>query len=182
MPGPIEQVVIIVKENHSFDNYFGTFPGADGHQLAQAQNPPPDDPNHRHEAWMARAGDTAHMVQYLSTDIPGYFDYAQRYTLCDEYFSEVAGPSTPNHLMLICADAPIINNPRHHYRPRPGDGYDLSSLPLALENAGHSWGELRRLRLPLHQRAGGSPGQPLPRPLRPPCAERRLADRVVGLR
>lgn len=27
---PIEQVVIIMKENHAFDNYFGTFPGADG--------------------------------------------------------------------------------------------------------------------------------------------------------
>ncbi len=27
---PIQFVVIIVKENHTFDNYFGQFPGADG--------------------------------------------------------------------------------------------------------------------------------------------------------
>jgi len=27
---PIEHIVIIVKENHSFDNYFGSFPGANG--------------------------------------------------------------------------------------------------------------------------------------------------------
>src|ERR671936_739817 len=26
----IQHVVIIMQENHSFDNYFGTFPGADG--------------------------------------------------------------------------------------------------------------------------------------------------------
>ena len=26
----IEHIVFIVKENRSFDNYFGTFPGADG--------------------------------------------------------------------------------------------------------------------------------------------------------
>src|SRR5262249_24291611 len=26
---PIDHVFIIVKENHTFDNYFGTFPGAD---------------------------------------------------------------------------------------------------------------------------------------------------------
>jgi phospholipase C len=26
----IEHIVIIVKENHTFDNYFGTLPGADG--------------------------------------------------------------------------------------------------------------------------------------------------------
>jgi phospholipase C len=58
-----------------------------------------------------RAADTAHRVQYGEADIPGYFDYARRFTLCDRYFSEVAGPSTPNHLMLICADAPIIDNP-----------------------------------------------------------------------
>jgi phospholipase C len=28
MADRIEHVVIIVKENHTFDNYFGTFPGA----------------------------------------------------------------------------------------------------------------------------------------------------------
>src|SRR5215831_18514970 len=26
----IEHIVFIIKENHSFDNYFGTFPGANG--------------------------------------------------------------------------------------------------------------------------------------------------------
>jgi hypothetical protein len=45
MSGKIDHVVIIVKENHTFDNYFGTFPGADGATLDAAQNPPPDDPN-----------------------------------------------------------------------------------------------------------------------------------------
>jgi phospholipase C len=29
-PTPIKHVIIVVKENHTFDNYFGTFPGADG--------------------------------------------------------------------------------------------------------------------------------------------------------
>jgi phospholipase C len=37
---PIEHVVLIIKENHSFDNYFGTFPGANGTQLARSPNPP----------------------------------------------------------------------------------------------------------------------------------------------
>ena len=36
MAEPIEHVVIIVKENHTFDNYFGTYPGADGVTLAAA--------------------------------------------------------------------------------------------------------------------------------------------------
>ncbi len=140
MPAKIEHIVIIVKENHTLDNYFGTFPGANGATVARAANPPPDDPDHKHQTWMARKDDTVHRVQYKEADIPAYFAYARNFTLCDNYFSEVAGPSTPNHLMLICADAPIINNPAHHYRPLPGEGYKLSSLPLALEKAGLTWG------------------------------------------
>ena len=89
---------------------------------------------------MARNGDHRYEVQYSETDIPSYYSYARNYTLCDNYFSEVAGPSTPNHLMLICADAPLINNPAHHYRPTPADTYDLSSLPRRLEEAGLTWG------------------------------------------
>ena len=135
----IDHVVIIVKENHTFDNYFGTLSGAEGAKLERAANPPPDDPNHRHEAWEQRSGDTKHKVQYVEKDIPAYFALARQYTLCDHYFSEVAGPSTPNHLMLICADAPIINNPHHHYRPSPQDTYNLHSMPMALERAGMTW-------------------------------------------
>ena len=88
---------------------------------------------------MTSEGNAEYRVQYSEHDIPAYFEYARNFTLCDNYFSEVAGPSTPNHLMLICADAPIINNPAHHYRPRPGEGYELKSLPLALGNQSLSW-------------------------------------------
>ena len=35
---PIKHVVVIVKENHTFDNYFGSFPGANGTLNAQGQN------------------------------------------------------------------------------------------------------------------------------------------------
>ncbi len=135
----IDHVVIIVKENHTFDNYFGTFPGAEGATLARAQNPPLADPDHRHQAWEKRGADNLHKVQYVELDIPGYFALARQYTLCDNYFSEVAGPSTPNHLMLICADAPVISNPHNQYRPLPKDTYNLHSLPLALEKAGMTW-------------------------------------------
>lgn len=140
MQNKIEHVVIIVKENHTFDNYFGTFPGANGDLLDSAPNPPDNDPDHKHQTWMGRDGDTTYHMQYGQHDIPEYFDLASRFTLCDNYFSEVAGPSTPNHLMLICADAPIINNPAHHYRPKPNEGYDLHSLPIAIENQGLTWG------------------------------------------
>jgi phospholipase C len=154
----VEHIVIIVKENHTYDNYFGTFPGGAGERLAPAQNPPPTDPRHDHLTWMRRAADGRFHVQYSERDIPDYFNYARNYVLCDNYFSEVAGPSTPNHLMLICADAPIINNPAHHYRPRPGDGYNLRSLPAQLERAGLEWGNYGGYAFHYISELAGHPG------------------------
>jgi len=35
---PLKHVVVIVKENHTFDNYFGSFPGAEGTLRADGRN------------------------------------------------------------------------------------------------------------------------------------------------
>jgi phospholipase C len=129
---PIEHVVIVVKENHGLDNYFGTFPGANGMAMARSPNPPKKDPNHRHPAWLTRAK-TAPRVQFVEADIPKYWAWARSFTLCDSYFTDVAGPSTPNHLMLVAADSPIIEN------PHPAPLFDLPTLPAQLDKAGLSW-------------------------------------------
>src|SRR2546425_6474217 len=137
--GPIQHVVIIVKENHAFDNYFGRFPGADGDpNLAPAQDPPSSDHPHTHAAWLNRAN-VAAKEQYAQANIPNYWRYAQQYTLCDKYFTEVGGPSTPNHLMLIAADSPIINNPHYRDPIKQQPPFNIPSLPAALEKAGLSW-------------------------------------------
>src|SRR3989440_9171540 len=138
--GPIQHVVIIVKENHAFDNYFGRFPGADGDpNLATASDPPSADHPHDHASWLKRATGAA-KEQYGQPNIPNYWRYAQRYTLCDKYFTAVAGPSTPNHLMLIAADSPIINNPHYRDPINTQPPFNLPSLPAALEKAGLTWG------------------------------------------
>jgi len=138
--GPIKHVVIIVKENHGYDNYFGTFPGGNGVAMPDSPNPPPQDPDHRHAAWLTR-DTTAPRVAFPRKDIPVYWGYAQQFTLCDNYFTDVAGPSTPNHLMLIMADSALIDNPHTNYRKKPGPPiYDQSSLPSQLDAAGLSWG------------------------------------------
>ena len=140
MPGPIEHVVLVVKENHGFDNYFGRFPGADGDAtLANAANPPATDPSHTHKAWLNRATGAVRQ-QFGEADIPVYWDYARRYTLCDRYFTDIAGPSTPNHLMLIAADSPWIDNPPGNYRAQAKQQVDIPSLPAQLEQAGLTWG------------------------------------------
>ena len=53
-PSLIKHVVIIVKENHGYDNYFGAYPGGNGVTLPTSPNPPPHDPDHRHAAWLTR--------------------------------------------------------------------------------------------------------------------------------
>ncbi len=137
---PIEHVVIVVKENHGFDNYFGTFPGGDGAAMQRSPNPPPHDPDHRHAAWLTR-DTTAPRVQFQQADIPRYWSYANQFTLCDNYYTDVAGPSTPNHLMLVMADSPLIDNPSSNYRKHPGPPvYDQASLPAQLDAAGLTWG------------------------------------------
>ena len=138
--GPIEHVVIIFKENHGYDNYFGAFPGGDGVALAESPNPPPQDPDHRHAAWLTR-DTTAPRVEFPEKDVPIYWEYARKFTLCDNYFTDVAGPSTPNHLMMIMADSALIDNPKANYRKQPGPPlYDQPSLPSQLDAAGLSWG------------------------------------------
>ncbi len=136
---PVQHIVIIVKENHTFDNYFGKFPGVDGDAtLAHAPNPPPFDPPHSHETWLQRAI-RAVRQQYSEADIPAYFAYARQFALCDRYFTDVAGPSTPNHLMLVAAASPLVNNPHHLDPANLQPPFDLPSLPASLEQAGRTW-------------------------------------------
>ncbi len=136
---PIEHIVLIVKENHTFDNYFGTFPGANGATgLPHAPDPPQSDPPHDHAAWLNR-GKSAVKEQYLEADIPAYFAAARQFALCDNYFTEIASQSEPNHLVLIAADSPIIDNSSASRTYQPQAPFDLPSLPASLVQAGLTW-------------------------------------------
>src|SRR5258706_7967054 len=119
---------------------------------------------------MKRDAEQRYRLQYSGADIPTYFALAKQYTLCDHFFSEVAGPSTPSHLILITADSPVINNPP--FSNSPTNLYDLKSLPMALQSAGLTWGNyggyaLRYFR-GLRRRTPKPKPQPFPPPAGPP--------------
>ena len=135
---PIEHVVIIVKENHGFDNYFGTFPGVNGAIVPPATDPPASDPPHDHAAWLRRSTNAV-KEQYGEKDIPDYFSFAKQFTLCDNYFTEVASQSEPNHLMLIAATSPIIDNANRNRTYQPREPFNIPTLPKALEKAKLTW-------------------------------------------
>ncbi len=129
LASPIKHIVFIVKENHTFDNYFGTFPGADGAttgrlsdgsivRLGHTPDPLLADVEHTPQAAQtaynhgkmngfdkiagAQQGhrDVA-LSQYYESDIPNYWAYARHFLLADHFFTPVLGPSFPNHLVTI---------------------------------------------------------------------------------
>jgi phospholipase C len=136
---PIKHVVVVVKENHTFDNYFGTFPGADG--VAQILTSaglitPPHAPDrtsrdlcHTHNcaltdyalgalngwdqvAGSSQDGDNLAYAQYGEADIPNYWQYARHFALADRFFANMLGPSFPGHTFVLAAQAGwAIGNP-----------------------------------------------------------------------
>ncbi len=137
---PIKHIIYIIKENHSYDNLFGTFPGGNGattYKNAQGNvvklNHTPDslinDIDHSHDGavlaedggkedkFSLLAGAVQNGVdvadsQYYQSDIPDYWQYAKEFTLADNYFSTILGPSFPAHLFTIGGeDDNVSDNP-----------------------------------------------------------------------
>src|SRR5215467_13651439 len=129
----IRHVVFILKENHTFDNYFGAFPGADGASsgrihpgatvpLTRAPDVSPGDISHSWDAALLgmdggkmdsfdlikgarQDGILYSYTQYQSDQLPNYFAYARQFVLADAFFTSLHGPSFPNHLYTVAAQA-----------------------------------------------------------------------------
>jgi phospholipase C len=136
----IRHVVWIIQENRTFDNYFGTYPGADGlppttclpvlpgsKQCVKPFHMRPDMPlidlEHNWETAHAAydhgtmdgfvwAEGSPYTMGYLDEqDIPNYWSYARHYTLCDRFFSSIMTGSSPNHDYTVAAQSGrAINN------------------------------------------------------------------------
>lgn len=133
---PIEHLILILRENHSYDNYFGTFPSGNGKTVSsRCQDETPDPPHTRRDAVRGVIKDARGNCYYSEEDIPNYFAYARKFVLCDNYFADVLGPSHPNYFMLMAAQTPTLDNVR-------GDSkgtYDLPTIADRLTEKGVSW-------------------------------------------
>jgi phospholipase C len=125
---PIKHVIFLIKENRSFDNLFGTFPGADGvtvgmrdgHAvpLARGEDQRGYDISHCLECSITAInegkmdgfanvelhGDYAY-TQLHADQLPNYWAWAEDYVLADNFFASALGPSFPNHLFTIAAQS-----------------------------------------------------------------------------
>ena len=135
---PIKHVVFLVKENRTFDSYFGSYPGADGATRGRTLKctangcepgptvplkPAPDvvahDITHGFQSGMyaidggrmdgfnviGDGQDLSGYVQYSRRTLPAYWAYADRFVLADRFFTSMYGPTFPEHLYTVAAQA-----------------------------------------------------------------------------
>jgi phospholipase C len=109
---PIEHVIIIMFENHTFDSLFGSYPGANGVASAPAPNPLWSDIIHSHCHYLAsftppgNSGfDAGGIVSYKQSDVPILWNYAEQFGLSDNFFTSASTSSTPNHIYMIAAQS-----------------------------------------------------------------------------
>jgi phospholipase C len=126
---------VIVEENHTFDNYFGTYPGANGLSGATAQPVTKNSMNQVKpfmintttvvgnpcETWECahQAYDNGKMDGFVAANkglnltmgyfnpklISYYWDYASQFVLLDNFYTPVMTNSLPNHLYLIAGQS-----------------------------------------------------------------------------
>lgn len=138
---PIRHIVVFIQENHTFDSLFAGFPGADGKAAGQIC---PDalsaDPPHQHIDALTPEGATSAQARcsYTEAQAPNYWKIARAFTLCDNFFSDVRGPSHPNYLMLMAAQSPIMNTPST-LDECPIFCLDIPTIPQRLDERGLTW-------------------------------------------
>ena len=126
----IKHVVFIIKENRTFDHYFGRYPGVDGARsgllstgeripLRVATDVLDHDLGHSFEDGLRAVnggamdgfdlilnGDTLDgYTQFTRAGIPNYWAYADEFVLGDHMFSSMYGPTFPEHLYTVAAQA-----------------------------------------------------------------------------
>ena len=140
---PIQHIVVVFEENHTFDNFFGTYPGVNGFDNESGLPISPGssetvapfhllststvDLGHSHST-ARKAYDNGNMDgfvfaersnltmgYYNGSDIPYLWDYASKFVLMDNYFSSTMGPSLPNHLYLVAGQSDGIVDDIQNY-------------------------------------------------------------------
>jgi phospholipase C len=91
--------------------------------------------------WVGVKGEET-MGYFTRADVPWQYALSDAFTLCDNYFCSIQGPTTPNRLFLWTgtndpagtAGGPALSNP-DDYLPV----YDWTTYPQRLQRAGVSW-------------------------------------------
>ena len=135
---PIRHIIVVVKENRTFDSYFTGFPNADTTTIAELSNhhtitrpfAPMGEQQcglpHGHPHALHALDDGAMdgfdrdftcpqtplepFQRFHASELPAYWTYATHFALFDNFHSTVLGPSTPGHIATIAAQSPAYDN------------------------------------------------------------------------
>jgi phospholipase C len=159
---PLRHVIIDCQENRSFDHYYGFAPFAGsvgvppgysqpdgaGGQVAPFEFTSLSTPdighswNAVHSEWNAGKMDgffttngISCMGYYTATELPYYYSLFDNFTLCDNYFCSVLGPTWPNRFYLAAGTSGGITT-------NGVWGYGVFDYPIILdllEAAGVTW-------------------------------------------
>ena len=132
---PIKHIVIVIQENRSFDNFFATYPGANGHRKGETSyhrwvplvkaDLKGQDIGHMHFTWLREydqgkmdgfnllyfdTGGPARLYPYQYVDpaqIAPYWSMARQYALADRMFQTQSSGSFTAHQDLIAGGTAI---------------------------------------------------------------------------
>ncbi|HET7171661.1 MAG TPA: alkaline phosphatase family protein [Gaiellales bacterium] len=136
---PIKHVVYLIKENRTYDNLYGGFPGGDGARVGRTaegktvtlRRLPDKQTDLQHSYFAAHHDINGGKMDGFSTlrdkngnvtdlafttampgQLPAYWGWAEHYELGDRMFSSAASSSMPNHLYAIASQsAGVIDGP-----------------------------------------------------------------------
>src|SRR5215468_10807372 len=112
----LEHIIVVMMENHSFDNYLGVLGRGDGFQLDRAGRPKnscPDDDGNRIRAFrmpstcqLDREPNQSWNAIHISLGRHRRNDgLARTFPLCDRWFGSCLGQTYPNRKFLMCGTA-----------------------------------------------------------------------------
>lgn len=157
---PVDRIVVLMQENRSFDHYFGWRTGLlaappsylDGNGDAQQiYHLAPDyrgchhpDPDHSWEGgrtqvndgFLAPTNDEFAIGYYLESDVEFYAKLARQFTLCDDYFCSLLGPTFPNREYMHSAQSGGL---KVNSLPSSPEGFPWATIWDLLETAGVPW-------------------------------------------
>jgi phospholipase C len=161
---PVDHIVVLMMENRSFDHYFGWRTGTNrrtyadpdaGGTLVETHHLAPDyrgcghpDPDHgwdggraqMAEGFLAGRNDEFAIGYYEAADIELYAKLASQFTLCDNYFCSVMGPTFPNREYMHSAQSGgLRSNLLPPQVPGHQTGFTWPTIWDLLEKAGVPW-------------------------------------------
>ena len=143
LPSPaqsgIENIVMVLMENRSFDHFLGWAPGADGrqagvtyrdpagkphatHHLTEWQGCGFNDPDHSYEGGRTQyaggkldgfrkgTNDDYALGYYTEADLVTSASLVHNFTICDRWFCSILGPTFPNRIYTHAAATDRISN------------------------------------------------------------------------